>query len=162
MDPPKEDDGVPDGWMAVSSLGEGDGREGELAGQGLELLGDIYVMCGDLVDRHHREGQLSVWWLMPPGIDVNAFTSRLGTTYQLMSDAFDASAHPYRVFMRAHPHRGGNASAHPASFVMAMNSADQLDEASVYETLAHELVHEWLHLDGPVEDVTWFVEGAAD
>ena len=28
--------------------------------------------------------------------------------------------------------------------------------------LAHEVVHEWLRLDGPVEDVTWFNEGAAD
>lgn len=29
-------------------------------------------------------------------------------------------------------------------------------------TIAHELVHEWLRLDGPAEEVTWFVEGAAD
>ncbi len=79
-----------------------------------------------------------------------------------MSEAFDAPAHPYRVFLRSHPHRGANASAHPASFVMAVNPADPLDEASLYETVAHELVHEWLQLDGPPEDVTWFVEGAAD
>ena len=45
---------------------------------------------------------------------------------------------------------------------MALNPADPLDETALYETLAHELVHEWLRLDGPVEDVTWFVEGAAD
>ena len=153
--------GSREGWM-VSSLGEGDGRDGELAGAGLELLGDTYVMCGDLADRHHRDGHLSIWWLTHPGIDVEAFTARLGSTYQVMSEAFDAPAHPYRVFLRAHPHRGANASAHPASFVMAMNPAEQLDEAPLYETLAHELVHEWLRLDGPVEDVTWFVEGAAD
>jgi len=159
---PMGGDGSPDGWMAVSSLGEGDGRDGELAGTRLELLGDTYVMCGDLADRHHRDGQLSIWWLTSPGIDVEAFTARLGTTYQVMCESFDAPAHPYRVFLRAHPHRGGNASAHPASFVMAMNPADPLDEGSLYETLAHELVHEWLHLDGPVEEVTWFVEGAAD
>ena len=161
-DTPTRGDGSSDGWLAVSSLGEGEGRDGELVGMGLELLGDTYVMCGDLAAHHHREGQLSIWWLTSPGIDVEAFTTRLGTTYQVMSEAFDAPAHPYRVFLRAHPHRGGNASAHPASFVMAMNPADRLDEASVYETLAHELVHEWLHLDGPVEDVAWFVEGAAD
>jgi predicted metalloprotease with PDZ domain len=45
---------------------------------------------------------------------------------------------------------------------MALNPAYPLDEASIYETVAHELVHEWLHLDGPAEEVTWFVEGAAD
>ena len=154
--------GPANGWKAVSSLGEGDGRDGELAGTGLELLGDTYVMCGDLADHHHRDGQLSTWWLTSPGIDVEAFTARLGTTYQVMSEAFDAPAHPYRVFLRTHPHRGANASAHPASFVMAMNPANLLDEASRYETIAHELVHEWLHLDGPAEEVTWFVEGAAD
>jgi predicted metalloprotease with PDZ domain len=155
-------DGSSDGWMAVSSLGEGDGRDGDLTGTGLEFLGDTYVMCGDLAEGHHRDGHLSTWWLTPPAIDVEAFTRRLGTTYQVMSETFDAPAHPYRVFLRAHPHRGGNASAHPASFVMAMNPADPLDEASLYETLAHELVHEWLRLDGPVEEVTWFIEGAAD
>lgn len=159
---PDAGDRPPDSWMAVSSLGEGDGRDGELAGSGLELLGDTYVMCGDLADRHHRDGQLSTWWLTSPGIDVEAFTARLGTTYQVMSEAFDAPAHPYRVFLRTHPHRGAAASAHPASFVMAINPAIPLDEASLYETIAHELVHEWLHLDGPAEEVTWFVEGAAD
>jgi predicted metalloprotease with PDZ domain len=151
-----------DGWMAVSSLGEGDGHDGELAGTGLELLGDTYVMCGELAYRHHRDGQLSTWWLTSPGIDVEAFTTRLGRTYQVMSAAFGAPAHPYRVFLRTHPHRGANASAHPASFVMALNPANPLDAASLYETIAHELVHEWLHLDGPPEDVTWFSEGAAD
>lgn len=159
---PTGSEGSSDGWMSVSSLGEGDGRDGGLAGTGLEFLGDTYVICGDLAKRHHRDGQLSIWWLTPPGIDVQAFTARLGMTYRVMSEAFDAPAHSYRVFLRAHPHRGANASAHPASLVMAMNPANQLDEASVYETIAHELVHEWLHLDGPVEEVTWFNEGAAD
>lgn len=154
--------GGEDGWTAVTSLGEGDGRDGELAGAGLELLGDTYVMCGDLAYHHHRDGDLSIWWLTPPGIDVAAFTARLGTTYRIMSEAFDAPAHPYRVFLRTHPHRGANASAHPASFVMALNPANPLDEASLYETIAHEIVHEWLHLDGPAEEVTWFSEGAAD
>lgn len=151
-----------DSWMAVSSLGEGDRRDGGLSGTGLELLGDTYVMCGDLAHQHRRDGQLSVWWLTPPGIDVEAFTARLGSTYRVMSEVFDAPAHPYRVFLRSHPHRGVNASAHPASFVMAVNPANPLSEASLYETLAHELVHEWLHLDGPVDEVTWFNEGAAD
>ena len=45
---------------------------------------------------------------------------------------------------------------------MAVNPANPLDEESLYETIAHELVHEWLHLDGPAEEVTWFSEGAAD
>ncbi|MFC4132201.1 hypothetical protein ACFOZ4_16470 [Hamadaea flava] len=151
-----------DSWMAVTSLGEGDGHDGELAGTGLELLGDTYIMCGDLTNHHHRDGELSTWWLTPPGIDVEAFSAQLGATYQVMSEAFDAPAHPYRVFLRTHPHQGANASAHPASFVMAVNPANPLDEASLYETIAHELVHEWLHLDGPADEVTWFSEGAAD
>jgi predicted metalloprotease with PDZ domain len=159
---PVENDSSSESWTAVTSLGEGDGRDGEVAGTGLELLGDTYVMCGDLADHHHRDGELSTWWLTPPAIDVEAFTARLGATYRVMSEAFDAPAHPYRVFLRAHPHRGAGASAHPASFVMAMNPADPLDEASLYETIAHELVHEWLHLDGPADEVTWFSEGAAD
>ncbi|NUR70896.1 MAG: hypothetical protein HOU81_08745 [Hamadaea sp.] len=148
---------------AVFSLGESTGGAQKVAADtGLELLGDTYLMCGDLAGRHRRDGELSVWWLTPPGIDVEAFTARLGATYRVMAEAFDAPAHPYRVFLRTHPHRGATASAHPASFVMALNPDNPLDEASIYETIAHELVHEWVRLDGPPEDVTWFVEGAAD
>lgn len=151
-----------DGWMVVSSLGEGLGRDGDLAGAGFELLGDTYVMWGPLADCHHREGDMSTWWLSTPAFDVEAFTTLLGTTYRLMAEAFDAPAHPYRVFLRASPHRGANASAHPASFVMTMNPAAPLDMTGLYSTIAHELVHEWLQLDGPTEEIIWFVEGAAD
>jgi hypothetical protein len=98
---PGRTDGFPDNWMVVSSLGEGDAGDGALAGTGLELLGDTYVMCGDLAEHHHRDGQLSTWWLTTPGIDVEAFSARLGMTYQVMAEAFDAPAHPYRVFLRA-------------------------------------------------------------
>jgi predicted metalloprotease with PDZ domain len=151
-----------EGWLAVTSLGEGDGADGELAGRGLERLGDTYVMCGQLAAGHHRDGQMSTWWLTPPGLDVEAFGRRLGTTYDVMTRAFDAPAHPYRVFLRSHPHQGANGSAHPASFVMATNPDQPLEEAKIFELVAHELVHEWLHLDGPRDEITWFVEGAAD
>ncbi len=160
-EPPSGED-AGDGWMAVSSLGEGLGRDGDLAGAGLELLGDTYVMWGPVADCHHREGDMSTWWLTTPAFDVEAFTTHLGTTYRLMAEAFDAPAHPYRVLLRASPHRGANASAHPASFVMTMNPAAPLDLKRLYSTIAHELVHEWLQLDGPAEETTWFVEGAAD
>jgi M61 glycyl aminopeptidase len=146
----------------VSSLGEGPGNDGELSGAGLERLGDTYVMCGDLAQGHSRNGPVSTWWLTPPALDVEAFTARLGTTYAVMATTFHAPSHAYRVFLRTHPHRGANASAHPASFVVAMNPAEPLAEPQVYETIAHELVHEWLQLDGPVHEVTWFAEGAAD
>jgi hypothetical protein len=151
-----------DGWTSVSSLGEGLGRDGDLAGTGLELLGDTYLMCGPLADSHHRDGDLSIWWLTPPAFDVETFTGHLGTTYLLMAEAFDAPAHPYRVFLRASTHQGAGASAHPASFVMTTNPADPLDMKKLYLTLAHELVHEWLRLDGPDGETTWFGEGAAD
>jgi hypothetical protein len=148
-------------WMAVTSLGEAVGGA-VLAGVGLELLGDTFVMCGDLAGRHRRDGQMETWWLTPPGFDVVDFSDQLGTTYRVMSEAFEAPAHPFRVFLRSHPHRGLNASAHPASFVMAVNPANPLAASKIYETLAHELVHEWLHLDGTDEEVRWFSEGSAD
>jgi predicted metalloprotease with PDZ domain len=151
-----------EGWLGVCSLGEDASSSAPLTGEGLERFGDTYFMCGDLREHHLREGQLSTWWLTAPGIDVEAFHARLGTSYELMSQTFGAPAHPYRMFLRAQPHRGANASAHPASFVMAMNPSRPLDVGSLYETLAHELVHEWLHLDGSDHEKTWFVEGSAD
>jgi predicted metalloprotease with PDZ domain len=158
---PSTDDRSP-GWMSVTSLGEGNGEDGDLVGRGLERLGDTYMMCGELAQRHRRDGQMSIWWLTPPGIDVSAFMDRLAETYKLMCQTFDVPTHPYRVFFRSHPHRGLNGSAHPASFVMAVNPEKPLDPSKIYETIAHELVHEWLHLDGPEEEARWFNEGAAD
>ena len=160
--PPSELNSSTGRWVGVSSLGDGALAKPALRGEGLEHLGDAYFIGGDLRDRHLTSGELSTWWLTSPGIDVDAFSARLGATYDLMSQTFGAPARPYRVFLRAHPHRGTNASAHPASFVLAMNPLSPPDAGSLYETIAHELVHEWLHLDGPDEDKTWFVEGSAD
>lgn len=149
-------------WIVTSSLGEGDGPDRRMAGTGRERLEDTFMMWGDLAARHHRFGALSTWWLSPPGFDVSGFTERLAVTYQAMSEAFEQAAHPYRVFLRNQPYRGANASAHPASFVLAVNPKDPLAVSSLDELVAHELVHEWLQLDGPHEEVSWFVEGAAD
>jgi len=148
--------------ILVSSLGEAEAGGAPITGAGLERLADTYVMGGALDARHHRHGDVTMWWLTPPGLDVPTFSERLGETYEILAREFAAPAHPYRVFLRTHPHRGASASAHPASFVMAMNPAQPLDEPKLYETLAHELVHEWLRLDGPDDEVTWFVEGSAD
>jgi len=149
-------------WASVCSLGEGAGRDGGLAGADLELLSDTYVMCGDLAAGHYRDGDMSTWWLTPPAFGVEAFTAHLGKTYRLMAEQFEAPAHPYRVFLRASPHQGSAASAHPASFVMTVNPDGPVNERMLYSTVAHELVHEWLHLDGAADEVTWFNEGAAD
>lgn len=149
-------------WTLVTSLGESHGTEDVITGAGLERLGDIYVMCGNMADRQYGDGDLSTWWLTAPGIDLEAFTARLGATYKAMTAVFGADPSPYRVFMRTNPHRGANSSAHPASFVTAMNPATPLSPAKLYENLAHEVVHEWLHLDGPAADIAWFVEGSAD
>lgn len=148
----------PSAWRVATSLGE----ERVLTGNGLELLGDAYFLAGPLEDAHRRCGAFSVWWLTEPGFDVDRLSGWLATTHGLMKEAFGGEVRPYRVFLRTHGHRGLNASAHPASFVMAVNPRRPLDTTSIAETVAHELVHEWLHLDGPTSEVTWFVEGSAD
>lgn len=153
---------VHNGWIALCSLGEHPDSSGEVVGEGLEVLGDTYLMCGDLADHHYRAGDVSVWWLTPPGLEIEGFASRLEQTHRMMSSTFDAPMHPYRVFLRASPHRGLVASAHPASFVIATNPVAPPDQQQLYVAIAHELVHEWLHMDGLAEDVTWFNEGAAD
>jgi predicted metalloprotease with PDZ domain len=151
-----------DGWSVVSSLGDDATLTGGVRGAGLEQLGDTFLVYGDLGERHHRDGPLSVWWLASPPFDVATFSARLGTTYDVLAATFDAPAAPYRVFLRTHEQRGLTASAHPSSFVMALNPSDPPDEGMLFETIAHEVVHEWLHLDGTQDEVTWFVEGAAD
>jgi hypothetical protein len=145
--------------MAVSSLGE----SGSTPTSG--MVGDLwrtYVICSTGPLAHYTTGDISVWWLTSPAFDVAEVTQQLGSAYQAMAATFDAERHPYRVFVRACPYRGMNASAHPASFVVALDPDAPADARTLQRTLTHELVHEWLHLDGPADETTWFNEGAAD
>lgn len=151
-----------DGATLVCSLGESEGPSRAVSGVGLDLLAHTYMMCATEPVPHCAAGDISTWWLTPPPFDAERFTHQLGDTYRAMAGAFDAAPHPYRVFLRASPHRGMSASAHPASFVVAMDPSAPADERAIERTVAHELVHEWLHLDGPADDVTWFNEGVAD
>jgi hypothetical protein len=150
------------GPVAVCSLGQAGGSQSAVSGVGLDVLTHTYVMCSTDPVAHHAVGDISTWWLTAPPFDVKPFTQQLSDTYREMAATFDAAPHPFRVFLRASPHRGMSASAHPASFVVAMDPTTPADERVLQRTVAHELVHEWLHLDGPTDSVTWFNEGAAD
>ena len=150
------------GRTAAASSGEGADLANGVRGTGLTELDDVFLAYGDVGEQHHRDGNVSVWWLTPPPLEVEAFVERLGATYDVLVDTFAVPAAPYRVFLRSGEHRGITASAHPASFVVAVHHEDPPSPAMLHETIAHELVHEWVHLDGLAAEVTWFVEGAAD
>lgn len=143
----------------ASSLGE---AADALTGADVNELAHSYLICSTTALPHHTAGSVSAWWLTPPVFDVPTFVEQLGETYEAMAATFDAESHPYRVFLRASPYRGMNASAHPASFVIAMDPSTAPEARTLERTVTHELVHEWLHLDGPAGDTTWFNEGAAD
>lgn len=170
------------GWWCVTSLGELSSRDtqpGRNPGRNpdrqpdfqtsrearcgdLETLRDTFVMAGDLARTNHRDGPVSMWWLTATPDESSSFTQMLRRIYDAMADTFEGERSPYRVFLRASPFGGSAASAHQVSFVMTV-SIDAPPEAKLlHETLSHELVHEWVRLDGDDVEVAWLNEGVAD
>ena len=147
------------GRVGVTSHGDGDVA---LRGTVEHLLHDAQLVTGPAEGTHLQVGGVTVWSLGEPTWDLTAFAERVGRTHRLMSDVLGERDGGFRVFLRRSRARGFSGSAHPASFAMSWHEESVQDLETLHETIAHELVHEWLQLDGPPSETTWWVEGSAD
>jgi hypothetical protein len=125
-----------------------------------EVLRDSHYMAGDL--NSARTAGVTVWWLTPPSFDIRAFTARIAKHHEIIAGAFGGSAGELQVFLRSNPYPGLSASAFPSSFVVGWDHGSPDAATRLDHTLAHELVHGWVHLDGEPDETVWFNEGAAD
>ena len=143
-------------WAGVCSLGAGDLV---LDATSLEALLDCHYMAGEVTTVGHP---VAVHYLTRPGFDVDAFADRTARAHQALASTFQESPPPFRVFLRRNPYRGMNGTALTHSFVVGWNehTVDSVERLDAF--IDHELVHEWVQLDGEYEDGVWLNDGLAD
>jgi hypothetical protein len=147
------------GRIGVCSFGTGDL---DLGAMSLEALLDCHYMAGDVTTVDHSHLPVSVHYLTRPSFDADAFADHTAQVNQALASTFHESPPPFRVFLRRNPYRGMNGSALTHSFVAGWNeqTADSVERLEAF--IDHELVHEWVSLDGPYEEAVWHNEGVAD
>jgi hypothetical protein len=145
--------------VGLCSLGEGDLV---LKAVPLDVLRDCHFMAGPVITVAPQGSSLSVHYLSAPSFDVEVFARRVAQANQVLADVLGEEPGPYRVFLRCNPYRGLSGSALPGAFVAGWN-AQSIDLADQLEAfIDHELVHEWVRLDGSYQETVWHNEGLAD
>src|SRR5699024_4038051 len=57
---------------------------------------------------------------------------------------------------------GTGGTALPGSFAFGFSATEETDADELRSLLAHEMTHNWPHLDGPPADTSWYSEGMAE
>ena len=79
-----------------------------------------------------------------------------------LADFFEQPDADYRIFLRHNPYRGISGSALRQSFVAGWNEQTVDSVERLESFIDHELIHEWVYLEGSYDETVWFNEGIAD
>lgn len=147
------------GKTGVCSFGAGNL---DLGAMSFEALLDCHYMVGDVTSVGPSQAPVSVHYLTRPSFDTHAFAEHTAKMNQALATTFHAIPTPFRVFLRHNPYRGLSGSALTHSFVAGWNehTLDSVERLEAF--IDHELVHEWVGLDGPYDETVWYNEGIAD
>ncbi len=148
---------LPAGSRGVCTWGEG-----EISYQGtLERLLEAYYIFGPV--HSVTEGDFGFYWLSEPPFDVAelaGFTRRL---FGVMQRFFRDDQKAYRIFMRHDLTESSGGTALARSYMFGWNDRQKMTVLEQQNLLAHEMVHNWPHLnDNPYGTTTWYAEGTAE
>lgn len=148
---------APKDWKGVWTYGEGDARKiGKIS-----LLNFSFYAVGPVRSAPaNGNNHVSLYWLSIPPFDTSALLARLGRLYARQSRFFHDPNRDYRVFIRAQPYATGSGTSFNQSFVFGWGAGKAPGQDELQNLLAHEMVHNWLSLDGP--NSMWYVEGGAE
>lgn len=150
--------GMPAGSRGVWSLGEGDVST---FGQA-DLLADTYYSAGPMMSYPNDDrGSFAMYWLQPTSFDTALVAQRIQKLYGFMAHFAGDENSSYRVFIRKNPYHSGGGTALVKSFMFGYSDASAPTAGSLQGLLAHEMVHNWLQLEGSHGEVSWYDEGAA-
>jgi hypothetical protein len=153
---------APCGCQGFSTVGFGDARAADAAPPA--KLEATYFMGGlvkHFPDAPARSGFLSAWQGIPP-FDTPALMKWTETLYGFYLNFFRvAEGRPFGVFLRPNPINAGGGVEIGNSFVGTFSTTT--DPADLKLTLAHEMVHAFVHGFDESEsmDGAWFAEGLA-
>lgn len=149
---------MPENTRGVWSFGEGDQiRRGKA-----EML--LYTFYAVGMVQSVEEENFGFYWFGTPPFDVKRAAEHVKQMYFVMSRFFeDASMEGYRVFARKDPFEKSGGTALSRSFLFGYNDTTKTTVESLQNLLAHEMVHNWPHMDDhPYGSCTWFTEGCAE
>lgn len=151
---------MPYGSRGVWCMGEGDVTLVDRP----SLLAFSYYAVGDIKEyKETDDDTFAMYWLSEPSFDTNAVARRIKDLFDCMSSFFEDKGAPYKVFVRKDPfEKSGGGTALRDSFMFGWSDATKPTPDSLQNLLAHEMVHNWPHLDGKDGEVNWYNEGAAE
>jgi len=153
-------DDMPKGSIGVWSKGEGT----------VETVGTSHMVVfsyyeAGLVKKIEYEEykNFAFYWLGHTNFDVEAIAERVKSLYAYFTEFFRDKDCPFKVFMRHDPfEESGGGTALVDSFMFGYSDKMLPTPDGTQELLAHEMVHNWISLEGTLEETTWYVEGAAE
>lgn len=149
---------MPPNSRGIWSFGEGDQtRRGKA-----EML--LYTFYAVGMVQSVEKGDFGFYWFGIPPFDVKRAAENVKQMYFVMSRFFeDTSMEGYRVFARKDPFEKSGGTALSRSFLFGYNDTTKTTVESLQNLLAHEMVHNWPHMDDhPYGSCTWFTEGCAE
>ena len=147
----------PAGATGICTLGEGD-----VSYQGsIDKLRQCYYIFG--VVQSITEGEFGFHWLTEPTFDVQAIADYAKQLFGMMSRFFRDAEKTYRIIMRKDPYPTSGGTALMRSYMFGWNDTQPVSVADKQNILAHEMVHNWPHLnDDPYGITSWYSEGTAE
>ena len=94
--------------------------------------------------------------------DLDGLSSYLRDIHTTMSAFFEEENPQYHVLVRRNPDKGSGGTSFPSSFAFGYSPTTEVDEADLRTLLAHEMVHNWPHLDEDWTVGSWYSEGTAE
>ncbi len=148
---------MPEGSCGVCSMGEGDVQyEGSL-----EQLRQSYFAFGRV--QSLTNGDFGFYWLAKPAFDVKAIADYAQKLFGKLSKFFRDDKTNYRIFMRKDPYNHSGGTALTRSYMFGWNDTETVTVEEKQNLLAHEMVHNWPHLnDHPFGSTSWYSEGTAE
>lgn len=150
---------LPPGWRGIWSLGTGDVDTVVPP----ELLAYSYYAVGPLQSFPTTDdAAFGLYWSSPPPFDAAELGRYIRGVYAKMADFFGVPADNYRVFLRQSPYAGIEGTALAQSFMVGYQASAKPTVESLRDTLAHEITHNWLEMEGEHGEKAWFLEGSAE
>lgn len=108
-------------------------------------------------------GEFGFYWFGEPDFDVAAIAEYTQKLYAVMAPFFHDTESVYRIFLRKDPYTHSGGTAQKRSYMCGFNDHEPVSVEAKKTILAHEMVHNWPHLnDEPYGITTWYSEGAAE
>ena len=148
---------MPAGSRGVCTFGEG---TVEYEGSP-EQLRQCYYAAGKL--HSIEKGEFGFYWLTEPSFDMAAIAEYTRTLFEGMQKFFHDTDPVYRIFVRKDPFPTSGGTALRRSYMFGWNDTQPVSVTEKQNILAHEMVHNWPHLnDEPYGSTTWYSEGTAE